>query len=142
MNRNIVLSALLLAVFATGARDRQAANKVPAETAAVASGKRTYLEYCAACHGADGRGMGPAAPALNTPPTDLTTLARRHGGKFPEDYVVEILRFGKPVTAHGSADMPVWGPIFGVRDNGNEVAVRRRIKNLCDYLVTLQEHES
>jgi hypothetical protein len=38
--------------------------------------------------------------------------------------------------------MPVWGPVFGLRDNGNEVAVRRRIKNLCNYLASLQEKES
>jgi len=55
------------------------------------------------------------------------------------EYVTEIVRFGKPVQAHGSADMPVWRPIFGLRDNSNEVAVRRRIKNLREYLATLQE---
>ncbi len=62
-------------------------------------------------------------------------------GKFPEDYVAEILRFGKPFQAHGSSDMPVWGPIFGARDKFNEVAVRQRIKNLCEYLKTLQEKD-
>jgi len=142
MNQNIAIPTLLLGVFITGVGERLAANKVPTQTADVASGKQTYLEYCAACHGVDARGTGPVAPALNTPPTDLTTLAKRHGGEFPEDYVIEVLRFGKPVTAHGSAEMPIWGPIFGVRENGDEVAVRRRIKNLCDYLATLQEKES
>ncbi len=86
--------------------------------------------------------MGPAASALKTPPSDLTTLAKRYGGKFPEDYVYEIVRFGKPFQAHGSSDMPVWGPIFGARDKFNEVAVRQRIKDLCEYLKTLQEKES
>jgi mono/diheme cytochrome c family protein len=142
MNQTVVFSALLLVVFTASAKDKPATNKAPTETAAVASGKQTYVEYCAVCHGADGRGMGPAASALKTPPADLTTLARRHNGKFPDEYVAGIVRFGQPIVAHGSAEMPVWGPIFGLRDKGNEVAVRRRIKNLCDYLTTLQEKES
>jgi mono/diheme cytochrome c family protein len=119
-----------------------AANTVQTETPDVLAGKKTYTEYCAACHGEDAKGLGPAASALKTPPSDLTTLAKRHGGKFPEDFVAQTIRFGKPVQTHGSVDMPVWGPIFNVRDKFNEAAVRQRIKNLCDYLATLQEKES
>ena len=142
MSLNLFIRALLLVMSTTSAQDKPPLNKPLTEPAAVALGKQTYVEYCVACHGADGRGMGPAASALKTPPSDLTTLAKTHGGKFPEDYVAGIVRFGKPIQAHGSADMPVWGPIFVVRDNGNEVAVRRRIKSLCDYLATLQEKDS
>jgi mono/diheme cytochrome c family protein len=142
MNQTVVFSALLLLMFRASANDKSAANKAPTETTAVAFGKQTYVEYCAVCHGADGRGIGPAASALKTPPADLTTLAKSHDGKFPEEYVAEIVRFGKPIVAHGSSDMPVWGPVFGLRDNGNEVSVRRRIKNLCKYLASLQEKES
>lgn len=126
----------------TSSQGRPTSNKVQTEIPDVASGKQTYMKYCAACHGDVGNGMGPAASALKKPPPDLTTLAKRHAGKFPEEYVAEIVRFGKPIQAHGSSDMPVWGPIFNVHDKFNEVAVRRRIKNLCDYLATLQEKES
>ena len=108
----------------------------------VASGKQTYRDYCAACHGANGKGMGPVASELKTPPSDLTKLAKRHGGKFPEDYVAGVVRLGKPLGAHGSSDMPVWGPVFLVRDGFNEAALQKRIKNLCAYLATLQEKES
>ena len=132
MNLTIMFGALLVVISIASGEGKQAANKVQTEMPDVASGKKTYMEYCAACHGADGKGMGPAASALKTPPSDLTALAKRHAGSFPEEYVTEIMRFGKPIQAHGSADMPVWGPIFGVRDKFNEVAVRRRIKNLCD----------
>jgi mono/diheme cytochrome c family protein len=142
MSQTAVFSALLLAVLAASGQGKPTAQKVQTEMPNVAAGKKTYMEYCAACHGDDGRGMGPAASALKTPPSDLTALAKSHGGKLPEDYVAEIVRFGKPIQAHGSSDMPVWGPIFNVRDKFNEVAVRRRIKNLCDYLATLQEKES
>ena len=141
MNQTILSCGLFLVVFAASGQGIPSANKVQTETD-VASGKKTYMEYCAACHGDDGKGRGAGASALKTPPSDLTTLAKRHAGKFPEDYVAEIVRIGKPIQAHGSSDMPVWGPIFGPRDKFSEVAVRRRIKNLCDYLATLQEKES
>ena len=79
---------------------------------------------------------------LKTSPPDLTTLAKRHGGKFPYEYVSDVLRFGTRIIAHGSSDMPIWGPIFGSMDNYDEVAVRKRIKDLSDYLASLQQKES
>lgn len=142
MNKIVVLGGVLLAIFAASAQENPSVDKTQTPTSSVAAGKQTYLEYCAVCHGADGRGTGPAGSALRTPPADLTTLAKRHGGKFPEEYVANVLRFGKPFVSHGSADMPIWGPIFAQRDNGSAEAVRRRIKSLCDYLATLQEKES
>lgn len=105
----------------------------------VPSGEQMYKQYCAACHGADAKGIGPLAPLLKTPPSDLTTLAKRHGGgKFPYDYVSSILKFGPGLAAHGSSDMPTWGPLFRYFDKQNERVVRQRIKNLCDYLASLQ----
>ena len=98
-----------------------------------------YKQFCAACHGADGKGSGPATPTLNTRVPDLTTLTKRHDGKFPYDYVTSVLRFGPGFTAHGSSEMPVWGPLFEYLENYNEAAVRQRIKNLCDYLESIQE---
>jgi mono/diheme cytochrome c family protein len=142
MNQTVLFSGLLLVVFAASGQVVPPANKVQTEMPNVAFGKQTYREYCASCHGEDGKSMGPAASALKTPPSDLTTLEKKHDGKFPEDYVSEIVRLGKPIQAHGSSDMPVWGPIFNARDKFNEVAVRRRIKDLCAYLATLQQKES
>jgi mono/diheme cytochrome c family protein len=103
------------------------------------SGEQTYKQYCGACHGSDAKGKGPLAPLLTTRTPDLTTLAKRHLDKFPYDYVSSILEFGPGVTAHGSSDMPTWGPIFRYFDNQNERVVRQRIRNLCDYLASLQE---
>ena len=108
----------------------------------LAAGKKTYSQYCASCHGVNARGDGPAAQVLKTTPADLTTLAQRHGGKFPYEYVFDVLRFGTRFTSHGSSEMPIWGPIFGSMDNYNEAAVRKRIKDLSDYLASLQQKES
>lgn len=140
--RTILFGVLILVVCAAGAQDKPAEGKLSAPRTIASSGKQTYTRYCASCHGVDARGDGPAAVVLKTPPPDLTTLAKRHGGKFPYEYVSDVLRFGTRIVAHGSSDMPIWGPIFGSLDNYNEVAVRKRIKDLSDYLATLQEKES
>jgi mono/diheme cytochrome c family protein len=102
------------------------------------SGEQMFKQYCAVCHGTDAKGDGPLAPLLKTAPPDLTTLAKRRLGKFPYDYVANILEFGPGISAHGSSDMPTWGPIFRYYDKQNERIVRQRIKNLCDYLASLQ----
>jgi mono/diheme cytochrome c family protein len=141
MCRIVLLGALILLVSALGAQDKPPATKAPAQRADAASGKQTYKHYCASCHGVDARGNGPAAFMLKTTPPDLTTLAKRHGGNFPYDYVSDVLRFGTRIRSHGSSDMPIWGPIFGSIDNYDEVAVRKRIKNLSEYLASLQQKE-
>jgi len=143
MRRTVLFEVLILVVAcAAGAQDSPTADKVPARRTIAASGKQTYMHYCASCHGVDARGNGPAAFVLKTTPPDLTTLAKRHGGKFPYEYVSEVLRFGTRILSHGSSDMPIWGPIFGSMDSYNEVAVRKRIKDLSDDLASLQQKES
>lgn len=102
------------------------------------TGEQMFKQYCATCHGVDARGNGPLAVMLKTVPPDLTTLSRRHAGKFPYEYVANVIEFGPGVSAHGSSDMPTWGPIFRYFDKRNEKVVKQRIKNLCDYLASLQ----
>jgi mono/diheme cytochrome c family protein len=142
ISRVLGIASLILTVFATEAQDKAAVDKVPLPRSIAASGKQTYKQYCASCHGLDGRGDGPAAFVLKTAPADLTTLAKRHGGKFPYEYVSDVLKFGTRIVSHGSSDMPIWGPIFGSLDNYDEFAVRKRIKDLSDYLASLQQKES
>lgn len=139
MRHAVLFSTLLFAICLFGAKAWPAADDT-LPTNYVPSGKVMYKEYCAVCHGVDGKGQGPFASTLKVPPADLTTLAKRHGGKFPYDYVSGVLRFGPgPTILHGSSDMPTWGPIFQYFDKNNERAVQQRIKNLCDYLASLQE---
>jgi mono/diheme cytochrome c family protein len=123
----------------TGAASASKDDKVQFPAEYVPSGRQMYREYCAACHGSDGKGRGPVATWLRKPPPNLTTLARAHGGNFPREYVTNVLRFGPGYSAHGSSEMPVWGPVFQYLENYNESAVRQRIKNLCDYLESIQE---
>jgi mono/diheme cytochrome c family protein len=138
MRHFIVCGSLLLAACLVAAQGKPVAKQASLEPIEGVSGRQTYQQYCASCHGENAKGGGPAAAALKTPPPDLTTLAKQNGGKFPYEYVGGVVRFGKPISAHGSSDMPVWGPIFNFVDY-NEIAIRKRIKNLCDYLASLQQ---
>ena len=97
-----------------------------------------YTNYCAPCHGADGRGYGPVASSLKAQPTDLTGLAKANHGKYPDTHVVSVMRFGTEVSAHGSANMPVWGEVFGKMSKTNPQETELRTTNLSRYLETIQ----
>ena len=94
--------------------------------------------YCASCHGADGKGAGPLAQALRTPPADLTSIAKRNGGPFPRSRVSAYVSSDEPgVVAHGPRAMPVWGPIFHALD-ASDVRTKMRIDNLVSYIESIQ----
>lgn len=101
------------------------------------AGNDLYDFYCASCHGRDGKGAGPTAPALSVPPTDLTLLARHDGGTFPRQRLEDYITGVRATAAHGSADMPVWGPIFRALDP-KDAANKVRIRNIVDYIERLQ----
>ena len=71
-------------------------------------------------------------------PTDLTQLASKHDGKYPADSMASVLKFGSSLASHGSADMPVWGPLFKSLDKYHESVVQQRISNLVTYIESLQ----
>ncbi len=118
------------------AQDKQA-EKEPIKHKAPLSGARMFKEYCAVCHGKEAKGDGPAASALKQAPADLTTLAKRHDGKFPDQYVEAVLRNGVKTPAHGDAEMPVWGPLFKSMDP-DPFFMYVRISSVMSYLKTLQ----
>ena len=91
-----------------------------------------------ACHGAEGKGDGPASAALKSRPSDLTNLAKRNAGKFPELRVFGAINGDLRVTAHGSKDMPTWGAVFGQMDGTDVAGVKLRIRNLTKYIESIQ----
>lgn len=130
----VVFAACLFAIS-----QEQKIRKVTAPQTNAASGKEMYTAYCASCHGVNGKGSGPAASALKAPPTDLTTLSKNNSGKFPSDHVYEVINGRASTPAHGSQDMPVWGPVFRELSSGHQAQVQQRITNLTDYIRALQE---
>lgn len=106
-------------------------------------GRQTYLRACASCHGESGRGDGSVSAALNTPVPDLTTLAARHGGVFPRDYVLGVIVGDGNLRAHGTREMPVWGDRFDPAP-GVAVAIvytRQRVELLASYLESMQRRD-
>ncbi|HEX3986219.1 MAG TPA: cytochrome c [Acidobacteriaceae bacterium] len=139
---HVAFVAALLATAAFGIAQTTQIKNVPIKPTSAASGKQMFTTYCAVCHGADGRGSGPAATAMKEQPTDLTTLAKNNGGVFPDTHVVTVLQFGAENTAHGSQQMPIWGTAFRSLANGSAAPgaqEHQRIANLTDYLKTLQQ---
>jgi mono/diheme cytochrome c family protein len=106
-------------------------------TPSSSSGKEMYRAYCAACHGAEGKGDGPVAPLLRKRPTDLTLLARKNSGKFSGAEVAKELK-SVYQAPHGSADMPIWGPFFSELSPAGESLGTPRITNIVTYLQSLQ----
>ena len=130
-------SALLIAFVCT--LSLAAAGKQPAATYTIpTSGEKVYQAYCASCHGAKGLGDGPVASSLKAPLPDLTTLTRRNQGKYPDARVAENIQGEALSHAHGTADMPVWGPVFRTLDSRSEGATKIRVYNLVKYIGTLQ----
>jgi mono/diheme cytochrome c family protein len=111
--------------------------KVQAKPTASVSGKDLFHQYCAVCHGEDGKGGGPAAPAMKSAPNDLTQISHKNNGKFPEDRVMAILKGEASVTAHGTQDMPVWGTVFGNMSSSLTLS-QQRVHGLLQYVADLQ----
>jgi mono/diheme cytochrome c family protein len=103
-----------------------------------ASGAEMYRTYCAVCHGLDGKGNGPAAPALKQPVPDLTLLSKRNGGEFPSFRVGNIIQGDSEIAAHGARDMPMWGDLFRSLKR-DESVVTLRVHNLTQYIASLQQ---
>jgi mono/diheme cytochrome c family protein len=136
--RSVLVSCVLLAsvVNLYPAQEKPAAkhSSAPANMPSMAE---LYKQHCAACHGDDLKGAGPFPPPYRKPP-DLTTLARRHGGTFPDAYVSNVLRNGVKLPAHGPAEMPVWGTEFEETNQLDKTQVASRIKGLTNYLKLFQ----
>jgi mono/diheme cytochrome c family protein len=138
MLQRFMLFALATAVLWAQNESRPVIQKTPVGRTSASSGKQMYWAYCAACHGTDGKGDGPASAALKSRPLDLTDLAKRNGGKFPELRVFGAINGDLHVTAHGSKNMPTWGVVFGQMDSTDFARVKLRIRNLTKYIESLQ----
>jgi mono/diheme cytochrome c family protein len=130
----LVLVVLLVCWF-IAAQEAQAQGH---PSSARASGRALFQQHCASCHGDDGKGAGPAAVAFKVQPPDLTELSRQNHGRFPKDRVVQAIRGNRTESAHGSTDMPVWGPVFRAMTGVNEVEVESRIRDLTEHLKSMQ----
>jgi mono/diheme cytochrome c family protein len=117
-----------------------AALAAPAAVAAdysVYTGAELYQRFCASCHGRTGVGDGPVSRALVVAVPDLTRIALRHGGNFPDNWVYRVIDGREGLLSHGPRDMPVWGVELW-REQGADITAgektRDAIARLVDYL--------
>jgi mono/diheme cytochrome c family protein len=113
------------------------------ESPAAQRGHNLYEQYCMDCHGMKGQGDGVLAEDLKVAPADLTTIAMRRKGVFPEPEIREIIDGRRRVRAHGPLNMPLWGHQFGISTASpggpHEAETRDKINALVDYLKSIQK---
>ncbi len=113
------------------------------EMEVIAGGELEYQNYCAICHGVDGRGQGMMRKFLTIPPSNLTQIAQRNGNTFPFWRVYRMIEGREEVRGHGTRDMPVWGDRFraqaGGSDSGSRAQAAGRLLGLVFYLQHIQE---
>ena len=106
------------------------------------SGAELFQRFCASCHGKTAEGDGVVGRILQTRAPDLTEIAKRHGGQFPDNKIYQIVDGRFPITAHGTRDMPVWGTELW-RAQGYDLEAGRKttlvIEKLVDYLESIQK---
>jgi hypothetical protein len=64
-------------------------------------------------------------------------LAHRNNGKYPSIEVENAIEGGGVFLAHGTKDMPVWGPIFSVAGN-QPLNGKLRVYALTKYIEQFQ----
>jgi mono/diheme cytochrome c family protein len=157
--RSALAAAVALALlFASSPAWTQTAKVEKLQMRAIASvdGRTLFGEYCAPCHGVDGKGQGRLAAQLRVPPPDLTTIAIRHGGKLDAGAIEDRINGWKQIprtmgeaakqahtrdTGEDPENMPVmpsFGPIFAslYRQEGRDRQIR--MTNLVRYGKSLQ----
>ena len=73
-----------------------AGGRPPATPQSIQHGQQLFQQTCASCHGAQAKGDGPAAVALNPKPQDLTDDQWKHGGQPPQ--IFRTISNGVPGT--------------------------------------------
>jgi hypothetical protein len=138
---NRILMTALTATLAVGmsyASGTDAKVTIPVNRTSAFDGKQMYTSYCAPCHGTEGKGQGPVASALKATPTDLTVLSRSNNGKYPSLHVMSVIENGVVIKAHGTPEMPVWGPVLAKMSPVTSQDKQLRISNLNRYVETMQ----
>jgi mono/diheme cytochrome c family protein len=129
------LGAMLVGVAISGCVSQRAEQRPLAQL----SGVELYEQLCASCHGVDAKGDGPVAPLIKTGVSDLTRLAHRDGGEFPEQDVLRTIDGRWDRRAHGARDMPVWGwQLYSSNDASERARVDAMLGRLVEYLRSVQ----
>lgn len=139
-NINYHLAKIALCLYSVAALAVDQAPAADGDVYPAVSGFMIYVQNCAVCHGNDGRGDGPLAAGLTTPPVNLRRLTIMNGRAFPTARARESIDGRNPPLSHGNREMPVWGHEFkrALGAHG-ERRVQERLDVLLEYVKTLQD---
>ena len=132
----VYLILLVLAAVIANAQTKTV-KPVPFQPASTNEGADLFNQHCAVCHGKDAKGGGPAAEAWKKAPADLTQIARRNNGTFPQLKVEEVIEGLAPMAVHGSREMPMWGTLLSGREH-DEMMGKMRVYALMKYIERIQ----
>jgi mono/diheme cytochrome c family protein len=91
---------------------------VSAGAASAENAAQLYAQRCASCHGANGKGDGPAGKYLKPPPTDFATSLK---GKT-DVWIAKAIKGGGPAVG----ESPTMPPYADLSD--------AQVKGLVDYI--------
>jgi len=100
--KNFVILVSLIIPIVAGASALAAAPDL-------AAAKDNYNMFCSKCHGANGKGDGPAAASLHTQPRNYTDCATM--SKITDDTLFKAIKDGGGSVGL-SAEMPSWSKGF------------------------------
>jgi mono/diheme cytochrome c family protein len=140
-----MIAALLAAVAVPIATATAQEDETASQTVRIFKGKVTYRIYCSNCHGESGHGDGNLAELLSVKPADLTAIARKNGGEFPTELIIQLVDGRETVPGHGLKEMPVWGDAFqkslqpSWTDESDDERARRKIDEVVAFVESIQE---
>ena len=108
-----------------------------------AQARNDFQALCVDCHGADGRGGGPAAEGMVPHPVDLTQVAARNGGVFPRLQVMGHIYGFTP--GRSESPMPQFGDLLDGptipydAGDGNPTPTPVRLVALMEYVEAMQQ---
>ncbi|MBN9885850.1 c-type cytochrome [Salipiger abyssi] len=117
---------------------------VPNEMPQASDGRGLFMEYCAVCHGEDGKGDGEMARATTTPPKNLTLISLRHGDRFPRAKVLSTID-GYARSDLDGPGMPEFGELLDGdlvpldTGDGTMTPTPRKLVALLEYLESIQQ---
>lgn len=133
----ILLLLIVVALLPVHTSGQGKLTSVTMQNTDMSSGPDMYRQYCASCHGADGRGSAKAAAALQKPIPDLTIIGQRSETRDVALYVQTLLRETSG-SGHELTGMPDWQPrLLRVSGDRGELATLRRV-NLSKYIASMQ----
>lgn len=118
----------------------------PEEMPQASEGRDLFIENCAVCHSANGKGNGPMAGAVDGAPADLTVISANNGGTFPATEVLSKID-GYTKIDSDNPNMPEFGALLSGElvplDTGDGVMTPtpRRLVALLAYIESIQVAE-